>query len=90
MKFTTGWHEGHWHTSEPLKTSNWSAQLGKLWTRLIDALSTSSEPSVELVRDWLGHSHWRAYDPVTSQTFYCDSEEEVRIWLEDRYHIHRV
>jgi hypothetical protein len=46
--------------------------------------STSSEPEIRQVSDQGGHIWWYAYDPMTGQKVYLESESEVQIWLEER------
>ncbi|QZZ20120.1 hypothetical protein J5X98_23035 [Leptothermofonsia sichuanensis E412] len=48
------------------------------------SLHTHPEPQVRQILDQEGHTWWQAYDPLTGQTTYLDSEEEVLIWLEER------
>lgn len=49
------------------------------------SLSTSSEPQIRQVSDQGGRTWWYAYDPMTGQTTYLESEEDVQIWLEERF-----
>lgn len=49
------------------------------------SLSTSSEPQIRQVSDRGGRTWWYAYDPITGQTTYLESEEDVQIWLEERF-----
>ncbi len=45
----------------------------------------SNEPDIWQTRDRYGNVWWHAYDPVTGQTSYLSSEEEVLMWL-DQWH----
>lgn len=47
-------------------------------------LSTSSEPKIQQVSDQGGRTWWYAYELMTGQTTYLESEEDVQIWLEER------
>ncbi len=67
-----------------------------LWEKLWDVLNrplvwglspACEEPQISQITDREGHLWWQAYDPITGQTTYLDSEQEVQIWLEERlYH----
>lgn len=48
------------------------------------SLDTHPEPEVKQISDQDGHTWWQAFDPLTGQTTYLDSEEDVLIWLEER------
>lgn len=61
----------------------------KIWNVLQQVLtershSTPSEPQIRQISDREGHLWWQAYDPMTGQTTYLESEEEVMVWLEER------
>ncbi|MCL1472216.1 hypothetical protein [Argonema antarcticum] len=47
-------------------------------------LTTSPEPEIRQLSDRKGHVFWSAYDPLTRQEIFLESEEEVQIWLEER------
>lgn len=47
-------------------------------------LPTSPEPEICQLSDRKGHIFWVAYDPMTRQKIFLESEEEVQIWLEER------
>ncbi|MBW4519995.1 MAG: hypothetical protein KME16_09900 [Scytolyngbya sp. HA4215-MV1] len=52
-----------------------------------DLLPTYPEPQIRRIFDHQGQAWWHAYDPVTGQAVYLETEEEVQIWLEERlYH----
>jgi hypothetical protein len=64
-----------------------------IWQRTWDFLNqpifqwnspTSSEPEIRQVSDQGGHIWWYAYDPLTGQKVYLESESEVQVWLEER------
>ena len=53
--------------------------------RLISALTTAHEPKVHKIRTRDGQTRFDAYDPVTNEHIRAVSEENVRIWLEQRH-----
>lgn len=59
--------------------------LLKVWRSLIAALSRNSEIQVCKEHDRAGYTWWKLYDPITSETIYFDSEEELRSWIEESY-----
>jgi hypothetical protein len=51
---------------------------------LIHQFVHSGEPKITLKGN-LGHQYWTVYDPGTQQSATLATEQEVRIWLEQRY-----
>ncbi|MBE9046636.1 hypothetical protein IQ255_19865 [Pleurocapsales cyanobacterium LEGE 10410] len=45
-----------------------------------------SEPKIWQKHDPKGNIYWLVFDPFTSSYSYFSSEQEVRIWIEKRYH----
>ncbi len=70
-----------------------SAQSGlvRFWKQTKQAvarwLTYESELQVWQELDPNGEDRWHAYDPVSDRTFYTDSENEMRQWIEERYYI---
>ncbi len=62
------------------------AQLKVLAQRLIHWLATKPELTVKQKVDRSGNVFWYVYDPTTERTAYLASEEEVRIWIEERFY----
>jgi hypothetical protein len=60
-------------------------QFDRLWQALVKFAKITREPKITLKRNRQGYSYFRIYDPVTGQHHYADSEQAVRIWLEQRY-----
>jgi hypothetical protein len=58
--------------------------LKQLRQFLGSALNLSNEPRISLVQRPSGQQ-WHVYDPATGYRTYLQSEQEVRIWLEQRY-----
>lgn len=46
----------------------------------------SNEPKIEFKRDRHGNSYWKVYDFTTNQSYAFGSEQDVRAWIENRYH----
>lgn len=61
------------------------AKFDRLWQALVRSIETSREPKVTWMRDRQGQSYFKIYDPVTGQHHYADSDQEARVWLEQRY-----
>jgi hypothetical protein len=95
MGMTTGWFEHYPHPSsdqqkpakdsKSLQGSKLTSLLQQFKTSLTKLLTCSSEPQIWQKRDRQGNLVWRMYDPQTNQSAVFASEEEVRIWLEERY-----
>jgi predicted 3-demethylubiquinone-9 3-methyltransferase (glyoxalase superfamily) len=60
-------------------------KFDRLWQALVRSVKTRQEPQITWMRDRQGQSYFKVYDPLTEQHYYADSEQEVRIWLEQRY-----
>lgn len=59
---------------------NWLIKVGQSIVRF---LTTQDELKIWQSKDWFGHSWWNVYIPKTEQRVRLNSEEEVRIWLEE-------
>lgn len=55
------------------------------WKHLTAALF-ATQPEVWSSPNRQGRTDWYVYDPVDEQLLQFDSDHEVRIWLERRYH----
>jgi hypothetical protein len=62
------------------------AKLNNFWQSVLAYFATSSEPCVWKTQDTADRTQWKAYDPVTKKSVCCDSEEELRAWLEERHY----
>ena len=52
---------------------------------LIHYLTRPNEVRIWQVSDRQGITYWKAYDPYTNTTAYLNSENDLRVWLEQRY-----
>ena len=57
------------------------------WHRFTELFAIDTEPHVWKTRNH-GHNLWHTYDPNTGSSADFASENEVRIWLEERYYDH--
>ncbi|MGF1480739.1 MAG: hypothetical protein ACFB4I_14845 [Cyanophyceae cyanobacterium] len=64
-----------------------SRLLNALWQALLYATVKSNEPRVWQKCDRQGNTRWFVYDPATSCTATFSSEQEVRIWFDERYYL---
>ena len=53
-------------------------QIGR---SIIAFLAGNSEPKIDRVNA----DNWRVFDPVSGQTLHFSTEQEVRIWLDQRH-----
>jgi hypothetical protein len=51
--------------------------------------SRDTEPKVWETKDRDGHYMWHVYDPITGHSATLHSEQEVMVWIEERYYYHR-
>lgn len=63
--------------------ASFTSQLGQLWRQLIKFLSCEAEPHICSIADVNGQLWWQVYDPRTGRSIWFDSEQELRIWLEN-------
>lgn len=68
-------------TQESVASSTAIAPSQTLWQRLIGKFSQSSAISVERIVD-SGSVFWRAYNPITGETRYAETESEIIDWIE--------
>jgi len=52
---------------------------------MLHSLTKPNEIRVWKVGDRQGVTYWKAYDPYTDRTSHLSSEDDLRIWLEQRY-----
>ncbi|VXD17065.1 conserved hypothetical protein [Planktothrix serta PCC 8927] len=52
---------------------------------LLSSLVLKPEPQIWQKKDAQGNIVWHTYDPITGYRALFDTEQEVRIWLENRY-----
>ena len=60
--------------------------LAALGRRMQKKLVGSHEPVIEERRDRTGALYWRVYDPITQDRKFFYSEDDVRVWLDQRYY----
>ncbi len=58
---------------------------GAIAQRWLTQMTGSTDPRITQTYDSDGHPLWNVYDPVTHTTTALASEQEVRIWLDQRY-----
>lgn len=72
--------------SKSVKPSKLFSFLNRLWQHLADTLTSVQEPQIWQGYDRHGNCWWYGYDPMTGRSICRDSEAEMRIWIEERYH----
>ena len=84
--------EGYqYDASKPWGTRLWHRFLNRIsldsfWNYLANMAAGSSEPIIRKRCDRQGQTFYAVYDPVTHHRTICNSEAEVRAWLEQRYY----
>jgi hypothetical protein len=58
----------------------------QIWNLLLKAFANSSEPQIYQKHDRHGNMYFKVYDPVTRQFGTFTTEQEVRVWLDQRYY----
>ncbi|MBW4654636.1 MAG: hypothetical protein KME20_16590 [Kaiparowitsia implicata GSE-PSE-MK54-09C] len=59
--------------------------LGAIAQRWLTQMAGSTDPRITQTYDSNGQPLWTVYDPITHTTTALASEQEVRIWLDQRY-----
>lgn len=72
--------ESVWHELPSL-----NAILKPVWQGIVSMLAPLDGPRIRQVDGMDGHPYYLTYDPVTGMKHRFDSEESLRIWLEQRY-----
>lgn len=67
------------------KASFW-LKTSKLLQKFLLVLTKEPEPIIRYKKSSFGNNYWYAYDPKTGRSAHLASEEEVLIWLEERYY----
>lgn len=50
----------------------------------------SHEPQIKPKRNRYGNLYWQVYDYRTNKFYEFGSEQEVRVWLDNRYHFYQT
>lgn len=88
MKYSTIHHSSHhFHLEDLLHelATFTKSSASSLANAVTTFLVQPSEPRIHLRRSPQGHNDWEVFDPRSHETYYFDSEHEVRAWLERRY-----
>ncbi|MBD1852685.1 hypothetical protein [Leptolyngbya sp. FACHB-711] len=71
-------NSGHTH-----RLSDW---LRQIWRPISRMLESTTEPHIWKTYDQMGNPIWHAHDPITGQESEWISEDDLRVWLEERYY----
>ena len=67
-----------------LARSQWANRLKQWGILLLQKLTAPADVKIQKINR-NGSTYWSVYDPTSGQSAYLSSEQEVRIWLEQRY-----
>ena len=59
--------------------------LNRVAHSMVHFLTAGDEPRIWIEADAQGNVFYKGYDPRTGRRFAGGSEQEIRIWLEERY-----
>ncbi len=62
-----------------------SAILSPIWQGVVAILAPLDGPRIRQVKGTDGNPNYLTYDPVTGMRHRFESEESLRVWLEQRY-----
>jgi len=68
---------------------NFKQVIHRIWSSVTELFSPSSELRIFTGRDRHGNTYYRVYDVLTQDLHRFESEDEVRIWLEQSYYYYR-
>lgn len=60
--------------------------LEDIWQPIARLLNATTEPDVWKTYDEKGNPIWHAYDPLTGKDSEWICEDDLRVWLEQRYY----
>jgi hypothetical protein len=61
-------------------------KLNQFWNAIVNRISGSSEPQVNHRRDDQGNWYYQIYDPQDHKHSAFGTEQEVRMWLDQRHY----
>ena len=69
------------------KILNIITSIGNLFKNIGRNLVTQkNEPQIKQKCDRYGNLYWQVKDFATNKTYEFDSDRDVRVWIENRYH----
>jgi hypothetical protein len=89
MNSSTSYSNTKSFDSSPPNSSAHGLQLGRAIKAIGDKIATFLTTGNELhvwTNQQHGHVIWHVYDPMTEHKEQFSSEEELRLWLEQRYY----
>lgn len=76
-------------SAQPREQKGWSQRFSHYRRRVghqcLRFLVGSREPKITPRRDRNGNPYYEIYDPISGDRCSCATEQEVRVWLEQRY-----
>ncbi|MEW6497542.1 MAG: hypothetical protein AB1589_34330 [Cyanobacteriota bacterium] len=60
--------------------------VNSIWQYIVSVLAQGQQPRVWQSCDRFGQTWWHGYDPATGRSICRDSEDKIRVWLEERYY----
>lgn len=65
---------------------NWLQWLHQIRNLAVNALVKQDEPRIYVISTQSGRTYWKIHDPVTNRLIYLDSEQDVRVWLDQQFY----
>ncbi|NJR66872.1 MAG: hypothetical protein HC772_18700 [Leptolyngbyaceae cyanobacterium CRU_2_3] len=62
------------------------SRWNRFWDSLINLFCGSSEPRIDRKIAHDGTPYFHVYDPVTRRSMTLSSEQELRVWIDQRYY----
>lgn len=70
---------------KPSRTQVFLTIFRNFCNTLLLMFTSSDEPQISRAIDAAGKPHWEVYDPRTGRSVLCDSEQDIRVWMEQRF-----
>lgn len=61
------------------------AAFSRLGEFILSLATSNQDPKITITRDRSGQAQWNIYDPTSGYSNSFLSEDDVRVWLDNRY-----
>lgn len=77
--------KGHGFSVKP-SLSDLKHNIRNIWQKFVSFITISDEPRIWTSIEHDGQTVWHVFNPVDNSVLAMASEQEVRVWIEERYY----